>query len=78
MAKFIIQPHGRLNDWVAEEKGYFRDVGLDYVINTRDGRTDTPVPQGLDSEKPLRDVISGAFEAYTDGGGRKGEGAGDV
>ena len=23
MAKLIIQPHGRLNDWVAEEKGYF-------------------------------------------------------
>ena len=23
MAKFIIQPHGRLNDWVAHEKGYF-------------------------------------------------------
>lgn len=78
MAKFTIQPHGRLNDWVAEEKGYFRDVGLDYVINTTDGRTETPVPDGLDSEAPLRDVISGAFEAYTEGGGRKGEGAGDV
>ena len=22
MAKFMIQPHGRLNDWVADEKGY--------------------------------------------------------
>ena len=30
MAKFIIQPHGRLNDWVAEEKGYFTAEGLDY------------------------------------------------
>ena len=27
MAKFIIQPHGRLNDWVADEKGYFREEG---------------------------------------------------
>jgi hypothetical protein len=30
MAKFIIQPHGRLNDWVADERGYFREAGLEY------------------------------------------------
>ena len=28
--KFIIQPHFRLQEWVAEEKGYFADEGLDY------------------------------------------------
>lgn len=30
MAKFTIQPHGRLQEWIAHEKGYFRDAGLDY------------------------------------------------
>ena len=30
MSKFIIEPHFRLQEWVAEEKGYFRDEGLDY------------------------------------------------
>ena len=30
MAKFVIEPHFRLQEWVAEEKGYFRDEGLDY------------------------------------------------
>jgi ABC-type nitrate/sulfonate/bicarbonate transport system substrate-binding protein len=30
--KFIIEPHFRLQEWVAEEKGYFRDEGLDYVF----------------------------------------------
>jgi ABC-type nitrate/sulfonate/bicarbonate transport system substrate-binding protein len=30
MAKFIIHTHGRLQEWVAEEKGYFRAEGLDY------------------------------------------------
>src|SRR5262245_45571187 len=30
MAKFVIQPHGRLQEWIADEKGYFRDEGLDY------------------------------------------------
>ncbi len=30
MSKFVISPHFRLHEWVAEEKGYFRDEGLDY------------------------------------------------
>jgi hypothetical protein len=39
---FVIEPHFRLQEWVAEEKGYFRDQGLDYVfqelIRSSDGR----------------------------------------
>jgi ABC-type nitrate/sulfonate/bicarbonate transport system substrate-binding protein len=30
MGKFVISPHFRLQEWVAEEKGYFRAEGLDY------------------------------------------------
>jgi hypothetical protein len=30
MARFVIAPHMRLHEWVAEEKGYFADAGLDY------------------------------------------------
>ena len=30
MGKFVIQPHVRLQEWVAEELGFFRDEGLDY------------------------------------------------
>src|SRR5919109_3973586 len=30
MGKFVISPHFRLHEWVAEEKGYFRGEGLDY------------------------------------------------
>jgi len=32
MPQFVIEPHFRLQEWVAEEKGYFRDEGLDYVF----------------------------------------------
>src|SRR5919107_65534 len=32
MAKFVIAPHMRLHEWLAEEKGYFRDAGLDYAF----------------------------------------------
>jgi hypothetical protein len=30
MGKFVIAPHMRLQEWVAEEKGYFAEEGLDY------------------------------------------------
>ena len=30
MAKFIIGPHMRLQEWIAEEKGYFTQEGLNY------------------------------------------------
>jgi hypothetical protein len=42
MGKFVIEPHFRLQEWVAEEKDYFRKEGLDYVfrelIRSTDGR----------------------------------------
>jgi len=42
MSKFIIEPHFRLQEWVAEEKGYFAEAGLDYEFRdelfSADGR----------------------------------------
>jgi NitT/TauT family transport system substrate-binding protein len=32
MRPFKIQPHSRLQEWVAEDSGYFRDEGLDYTF----------------------------------------------
>jgi NMT1/THI5 like len=41
MARFAIEAHFRLQEWVAEEKGYFRAEGLDYefkeLIRSSDG-----------------------------------------
>ena len=78
MAKFIIQPHGRLNDWVAHEKGYFTEEGLDYELNVEGSRKNTPQLAGVDLPMPLEDNRFGAFERYAEGHGRKGEDAGDV
>ena len=40
--KFIIEPHFRLQEWAAEEKGYFKDEGLDYdfreLVQSTDGK----------------------------------------
>ena len=39
--KFIIEPHFRLHEWVAEEKGYFKQEGLEYefreLVQSSDG-----------------------------------------
>jgi NitT/TauT family transport system substrate-binding protein len=69
MAKFTIQPHGRLQEWIAHEKGYFRDEGLDYEF--------VPGPSAqskkqLDASGAVADVRSGAFESYVKAGGNKG------
>src|SRR5918993_1469947 len=67
MAKFIIQPHGRLNDWVADEKGYFTEEGLDYELNVEGSRKNTPRLTGVDSPIPLEDKRFGASERYAQG-----------
>ena len=48
MSRLVIQPHGRLNDWVADEKGYFRDLGLDYEINLSAAERNSQTPGGLE------------------------------
>jgi hypothetical protein len=42
MPKFLIEPHFRLQEWVAEEKDYFHQEGLDYefreLVRATDGK----------------------------------------
>lgn len=81
MTKFTIQPHGRLNDWVAEELGYFKDEGLDYFLNVDASYKTVPqLAEALETDAPIKDNLFGAFERYAEGHGRKGgrEDAGDV
>ena len=35
MEKFIIEPHMRLYEWVAIEKGYFDKEGLEYELSEK-------------------------------------------
>src|SRR5216117_2744913 len=41
MGRFVISPHFRLHEWVAEEKGYFGAEGLEYefreLVQSSDG-----------------------------------------
>jgi ABC-type nitrate/sulfonate/bicarbonate transport system substrate-binding protein len=74
MAPFKIQPHNRLQEWVAEEKGYFRDEGLEYVFDwggTTDGLgvgRHYRMNGGVQStEDAPAEVKSGAFETMEAG-----------
>lgn len=67
MSKFIIQPHGRLQDWVAEERGYFTDEGLDYEFEegfAGASRTTSPIQSG---NTLTLDEKRGAYEDMEEG-----------
>jgi hypothetical protein len=59
MGKFIIAPHMRLHEWVAEEKGYFSEEGLEYEfreqLTSKDGK-----------KHDLGDKV-GAFQTFEQG-----------
>jgi hypothetical protein len=50
MGKFIVEPHFRLQEWIADEKGYFKDEELDYefreLIRSTGGRHHDKASQG--------------------------------
>ncbi len=62
MGRFRIVSHGRLQDWIAAEKGYFADEGLDYELDVvmlqNDDQNVAPGPG---------DVRTGAYELYQAG-----------
>ena len=77
MADFVIRPHGRLHDWIAHEKGYFREEGLAYSIVADEAREN--LLKDVDpATGALREIRSGAYEMYEQGGGSKGEAHSDI
>jgi ABC-type nitrate/sulfonate/bicarbonate transport system substrate-binding protein len=63
MPKFRIQPHVRLQEWVAEDLGLFADEGLDYEFEAQGfaGATRPAASVNATDSAPL-DIRSGAFE----------------
>ena len=62
MSKFRIEPHGRLQEWVAEEKGYFKDEGLvyEFVNSYVAGESGYAAVQSTEAAAP--EIKRGAFE----------------
>ena len=62
MGKFVIQPHVRLQEWVAEELGLFRDQGLDYEFQTDGFSAKSLSTSSVQTTDEVPTVTSGAFE----------------
>ncbi len=61
MPKFVIAPHMRLHEWVAEEKGYFAAEGLDYEFHEA-------LPSAEGKSHNLGDKV-GAYQTFEKGRG---------
>jgi ABC-type nitrate/sulfonate/bicarbonate transport system substrate-binding protein len=60
VAKLVISPHFRLQEWVAEEKGYFAAEGLDYEFRDNYGTGDV-------AKKHTMPDKAGAFKSFEQG-----------
>jgi len=64
MSTFIVNPHGRLQEWIAHDKGYFTAAGLtDYQLSAHTLLTrDTPKQTYASAKVP--DNKAGAYQTY--------------
>jgi len=74
VTRFIINPHGRLQEWIAEEKGYFTEAGLtDYELRphrllTRDSEPASATASGSPAgANAMADNYYGAYQTYEAG-----------
>src|SRR5450755_2451320 len=66
MATFVIHTHGRLQEWVAEEKGYFAQEGLtDYTLSSH-GLLSSAQPRAA-TLSVIPDNRQGAYQTYEQG-----------
>jgi NitT/TauT family transport system substrate-binding protein len=67
MSRFVIQPHVRLQEWVAEEFGFFTDEGLDYEFQADGFSARSLVTSSVQTTEEIPIVESGAFEDMSQG-----------
>jgi len=67
MTHFIVNPHGRLQEWIADEKGYFKQAGLEnYSISAHSLLTKNS-PKKVHADSHVDDNKNGAYQTYEAG-----------
>ena len=66
MGKFRIMPHGRLQERIAEEHGYFTTGGLEYEF-VYDFSTETSRVSNGAEPSEVKEIRQGAFESMQEG-----------
>ena len=69
MAKFVVNTHGRLQEWIADEKGYFTQEGLDYELTQHALLSKMAVDKttGKVENSSVPDNLNGAYQTYEKG-----------
>ena len=67
MTRFVIQPHVRLQEWVADELGFFRDEQLDYEFQSDAFSAASLTTSSVHTTDEVPTVTSGAFEDMSKG-----------
>lgn len=67
MGTFRIHTHGRLQEWVADEKGYFKEEGLDYEFGQVDHFNHLQAAVESADSATAPEIKTGAFESYEEG-----------
>jgi NitT/TauT family transport system substrate-binding protein len=74
MPRFRISSHGRLQDWIAAESGYFDDEGLDYELDVVALERAAAGEAGAGEPDTHGDIRLGAYELF----GKQAPGKRDV
>lgn len=67
MAKFVVNTHGRLQEWIAHEKGYFANEGLDYELTQHGLLTKAAPEKFTPGANIVADNLKGAYQTYEEG-----------
>jgi hypothetical protein len=65
MNKFIVNTHGRLQEWIADAKGYFHGESLDYVLTQH--RLTSRMSEERANLGAVPDNLQGAYQTYEQG-----------
>lgn len=67
MAKFVVNTHGRLQEWIAHDKGYFANEGLDYELTQHGLLTKAAPEKFTPGANIVADNLKGAYQTYEEG-----------
>jgi len=67
MPPFIVNPHGRLQEWVAEEKGYFKHAGLENYTLASHALITKNSPKKVYAKAQVEENKNGAYQTYEEG-----------
>ena len=67
MARFNVNTHGRLQEWIAHEKGYFAAEGLDYELTQHKLLAKAAPATFAAGANIVADNLQGAYQTYEEG-----------